>query len=55
MQVTALTEAQRETFVRATASVYDRAANLVGEGELAAMRRAAAAASAGLPSNDGWS
>ncbi len=55
MQVTVLTEAQRETFVRATAPVYDRAANLVGEGELAAMRRAAEAAAAGLPSAEGWS
>ena len=41
MQVTVLTDAERETFVRATAPVYERAANLVGEGELTAMRRAA--------------
>ena len=41
VHVTDLTEAERETFVRATAPVYDRAAALVGEGELTAMRRAA--------------
>ena len=41
VHVTVLTEAERETFVRATAPVYDRAAALVGQGELTAMRRAA--------------
>ena len=55
LQVTVLTDVQRETFVNATASVYDRAASLVGEGELAAMRRAADAAGTGLPSSHGWS
>jgi TRAP-type transport system periplasmic protein len=53
MQVAAPSEAERQTFVRATASVYDRAADLVGEAEIAALRRAAssAAASAGAA---GW-
>lgn len=54
MQVTVLTDAQRETFVRATAPVYERAAHLIGEGDLAAMRHAAGAAGAALPSSDGW-
>jgi len=48
MHVTQLTEEQRQTFVRATAHVYDRAADLVGERELVALRRAADAAAAGL-------
>jgi hypothetical protein len=55
MHVTVLTEAQRQTFVAATAPVYDRVVNLVGEAELAAIRRAADAAAAGLPSTEGWS
>jgi TRAP-type transport system periplasmic protein len=56
MQVTELTDAERQTFVRATAPVYDRAADLVGEAELAAVRRAADAASTGIiRSAAGWS
>ena len=54
MHVTVLTGAQRQTFVDATASVYDRAAHLVGEADLAAIRRAADTAAAGLPSAEGW-
>ncbi len=54
MQVAALTEAERQTFVRATAPVYDRAADLVGEAELAALRRAASAAAASA-GTAGWS
>lgn len=46
MHVTVPSEAERQTFVRATAPVYDRAAELVGEAELAALRRAASAAAA---------
>ncbi len=49
MTVTTLDDAQRQTFVRATAPVYERAADLVGEAELAALRNAANAASAALP------
>jgi len=48
MTVTTLDDAQRQTFVRATAPVYERAADLVGEAELAALRSAANAAGAGL-------
>ncbi|MEA2721731.1 MAG: hypothetical protein QOJ39_3595 [Candidatus Eremiobacteraeota bacterium] len=56
MQVTELSDADRQTFVRATAPVYDRAADLVGEKELAAVRRAADAASTRLVrSAAGWS
>ena len=47
MQVTVLDDAARETFVRATAPVYDRAADLVSEADLHAVRRAAGAAAAG--------
>ena len=55
MHVTQLTEEQRQTFVRATAHVYDRAADLVGESELVALRRAADAAAAGLgAASTGW-
>jgi len=49
MKVTSLDDAGRQTFVRATAPVYERAADLVGAAELAALRRAADAAGAGLP------
>ena len=49
MKVTMQDEAERRTFVRATAPVYDRAADLVGERELAAIRNAAGAAASGLP------
>ena len=56
MQVTELSDAERQTFVRATVPVYDRAADLVGEAELAAVRRAADAASTGMiRSAAGWS
>ena len=56
LKVTALDDARRETFVRATAPVYDRAADLVGEAELAALRDAAGAAASGLLGNTaGWS
>ncbi|MDB5073705.1 MAG: C4-dicarboxylate transporter substrate-binding protein [Candidatus Eremiobacteraeota bacterium] len=56
MQVTELSDAERQTFVRATAPVYDRAADLVGAAELAAVRRAADAASTGIIRNAaGWS
>ena len=48
LKITTLGEAERQTFVRATAPVYDRAADLVGEGELAALRHAAGVAAAGL-------
>ncbi|HEY0382535.1 MAG TPA: TRAP transporter substrate-binding protein DctP [Candidatus Elarobacter sp.] len=48
MKVTMLDDAERQTFVRATAPVYERAADLVGEGELVALRNAANAAGAGL-------
>jgi TRAP-type C4-dicarboxylate transport system substrate-binding protein len=41
MKVTELTDAERRTFVDATAPVYERAADLVGEAELAALREAA--------------
>ena len=53
MHVTVPSEAERQTFVRATAPVYDRAADLVGETELAALRRAASAAAAGS-GTAGW-
>jgi len=53
LKVTALDDAGRATFVRATAPVYDRAAHLVGEAELAALRNAARAAESGLTA--GWS
>ena len=49
LQVTEQDDAQRQTFVTATAPVYERAADLVGEKELAALRAATAAASAGIP------
>ena len=49
MKVTTLDDAERQTFVRATAPVYERAADLVGEAELAALRHAAGTAAAGLP------
>ena len=56
LKVTTLDDAERETFVRATAPVYDRAADLVGEAELVALRSAASAAAAGLPvKTAGWS
>ena len=56
MHVTELSDADRQTFVRATAPVYERAAHLVGEAELAAVRRAADAASVGLVHTaSGWS
>jgi TRAP-type C4-dicarboxylate transport system substrate-binding protein len=56
MHVTELSDAERQTFVRATAPVYDRVANLVGEAELAAVRRAVDAASTGIiRSAAGWS
>jgi TRAP-type C4-dicarboxylate transport system substrate-binding protein len=48
MKVTTLDDAERQTFVRATAPVYDRAADLVGEAELAALRNAANAAGVGI-------
>ncbi len=47
MQVTELSAPERQTFVAATAPVYERAADLVGEAELSALRAAAASASAG--------
>ena len=50
MRVTEQDDAQRQTFVTATAPVYERAADLVGEKELAALRAATDAASAGIPS-----
>ncbi|MDB5027890.1 MAG: C4-dicarboxylate transporter substrate-binding protein [Candidatus Eremiobacteraeota bacterium] len=53
MHVTTLDEAGRQTFARATAPVYERAADLVGEAELNAVRRAAEAASAGAGAT-GW-
>ena len=49
MQVTEQNDAQRQTFVTATAPVYERAADLVGEKELAALRAATEAASVGIP------
>jgi TRAP-type C4-dicarboxylate transport system substrate-binding protein len=49
MKVTTLDDAGRQTFVRATAPVYERAADLVGAAELAALRKAADAAAVGLP------
>ena len=55
MQIATLTDAERQTFARATAPVYDRAADLVGEADLAALRRAAATAAAGLPASTTWS
>ena len=56
LKVTALDEAGRASFVRATAPVYERAADLVGEAELAALRNAAGAAASGLPGiTAGWS
>jgi TRAP-type transport system periplasmic protein len=54
MQVAALSDAERESFARATAPVYDRAADLVGEAELSAVRRAAGTAAAGLPPGASW-
>jgi TRAP-type C4-dicarboxylate transport system substrate-binding protein len=47
MQVSELSAAERQTFVAATAPVYERAADLVGEAELSAVRAAAVSASAG--------
>jgi TRAP-type C4-dicarboxylate transport system substrate-binding protein len=56
LKVTTLDDAERATFVRATAPVYDRAADLVGEAELVALRTAARAAESGLPGTAaGWS
>jgi TRAP-type C4-dicarboxylate transport system substrate-binding protein len=56
LKVTTLDDAERETFVRATAPVYERAADLVGEAELVALRNAARAAESGLPGKiSGWS
>jgi TRAP-type C4-dicarboxylate transport system substrate-binding protein len=56
LKVTTLDGAQRQTFVRATAPAYERAADLVGEGELAALRSAAGASASGLPGiATGWS
>jgi TRAP-type C4-dicarboxylate transport system substrate-binding protein len=49
MKVTMLDDAGRQTFVRATEPVYERAADLVGAAELAALRKAADAAAVGLP------
>jgi TRAP-type C4-dicarboxylate transport system substrate-binding protein len=49
MKVTMLDDAGRQTFARATAPVYDRAADLVGAGELAALRKAADVAAVGIP------
>ena len=49
MQVTEQDDAQRQSFVTATAPVYDRAADLAGEKELGALRAATAAAAAGVP------
>ncbi len=49
MRVAELTPAERRTFVDATAPVYERAADLVGEPQLVALRGAVAAAGAGLP------
>jgi len=49
MKVTTLDDAGRQTFVRATEPVYERAADLVGNGELAALRKAADDAAVGLP------
>jgi TRAP-type C4-dicarboxylate transport system substrate-binding protein len=49
LQVTEPDDTQRQTFVTATAPVYERAAHLVGEKELAALRAAAQAASVGIP------
>jgi TRAP-type C4-dicarboxylate transport system substrate-binding protein len=54
MQVTVLTPDQRQTFIRATAPVYERAAALVGEGDLQALRNAAASAAGGAASAEGW-
>jgi TRAP-type C4-dicarboxylate transport system substrate-binding protein len=49
MKVTLLDDAGRQTFVNATAPVYERAADLVGAAELVALRKAADAAAVGLP------
>ncbi len=54
LKVTTLDEAQRQTFVRATAPAYERAADLVGEAELVALRNATGAAGAGLSAAHGW-
>jgi TRAP-type C4-dicarboxylate transport system substrate-binding protein len=50
MKVTELDDAGQRSFVAATAPVYDRAAGLVGEGQLADLRRAAAGAGTNLKS-----
>ncbi|HEV2644285.1 MAG TPA: TRAP transporter substrate-binding protein DctP, partial [Candidatus Elarobacter sp.] len=54
MKVTTLDDAERQTFVRATAPVYERAADLVGESELAAIRNAANAAGTGMTGTSSW-
>jgi TRAP-type transport system periplasmic protein len=54
MQVTEQDDAQRQTFVTATAPVYERAADLVGEKELAALRGATDAAAVGIPARASW-